>query len=69
MSKSSVKFLEKLMELIKAPGFKCVPSTMYVPLMVLKDFAKVNRCLQFLVMTECDGKKAITIVCNAMLLC
>lgn len=56
MAQSSINFLERLKELITAPGFKTVSSTMYVPQIILRDFAQTNGGLQFLVMKECDGK-------------
>ena len=56
MAQSSINFLEKLKELITAPGFKGVPSTMYVPQVIVRDFAQANSSLQFLIMKECDGK-------------
>jgi hypothetical protein len=67
MAQSSLDFLEKLKELITARGFQAVPSTMYVPHTVLRDFAQANSSLQFLVMKECDGK--IMCILSVMLVC
>lgn len=55
ISEANRSFLKMLISTVKGEGFKAVSSALYVPLSLLKAFAKSDDLLQFVVMTSCEG--------------